>query len=342
MKKKHILGLIKNHAQHNEDAFRQDAYAIAKDFDDIGDHELSQYIMSLICDPKQNSLTIDNGRTVSFEKISTKIKDLYLPNSINQDLLKAVNAIKSNIGVNKFLFEGLPGTGKSASVKYLAGRLNKDIYKLYCPYLLNSNDDITIQNITKVFTEINSLPNLDNIIILFDEIDALVKNDSLNNTKINTNEVQSSVHKSKMLISTLLNCIDNLDSKIICVATTNLFVSFDKVILSRFDAVINFDRYTRDDLLNIACTLLDGFLEKFPKLNNNKDLFKKIINLYNEIPYANDLRGIIKSSIAFSDKEDANDYLKRIYKTVVNSDTIQEEILVAQKFTQKEIEALIQ
>ncbi len=337
MKKKHILGLIKNHSNHNEEAFRQDAYAIAKDFDAIGDHELSQYIMSLLSDHTQEGLTIDKGKTFSFEKLNGSEKDLYLPSCIHQDLLNAIDAIKSNIGVNKFLFEGLPGTGKSASVKYLASKLNKDIYKLYCPYLVNSNDEITIQNITKVFYEINSLPALDNIIILFDEIDALVRDEADDKNKLQ----QDKDNSSKMLISTLLNCIDNLDSKVISVATTNLFKSFNRATLARFDAVINFDRYTREDLLIIASSMLESFLEKFPQLNKNIDLFKKIINLYTDIPYANDLKSIIKSSIAFSDKNDSNDYLRRIYKTVTNSDKIQESVLKEQKFTQAQIQILL-
>ena len=42
MKKKNILNLIKYHAEKNEDAFRNEAYEIAKYFDKSNDYQLSE------------------------------------------------------------------------------------------------------------------------------------------------------------------------------------------------------------------------------------------------------------------------------------------------------------
>ena len=50
MKKKNILNLIKYHAEKNESAFRNEAYEIAKYFDDNHDYQLSEYIMALLSD----------------------------------------------------------------------------------------------------------------------------------------------------------------------------------------------------------------------------------------------------------------------------------------------------
>ena len=48
MKKQNVLNLIKYHAERNENSFRNEAIAIARYFDSIGDYQLSEYIMGLI------------------------------------------------------------------------------------------------------------------------------------------------------------------------------------------------------------------------------------------------------------------------------------------------------
>ena len=50
MKKKNILNLIRYHAEKNDLQFRNEAVDIARYFDSIGDHQLSEYIMSLLSD----------------------------------------------------------------------------------------------------------------------------------------------------------------------------------------------------------------------------------------------------------------------------------------------------
>ena len=61
MKKKNILNLIKYHAEKNEDAFRNEAYEIAKYFDKINDYQLSEYIMALLSDTNTFSPQIDRS-----------------------------------------------------------------------------------------------------------------------------------------------------------------------------------------------------------------------------------------------------------------------------------------
>ena len=48
MKKQNVLNLIKYHVERNENSFRNEAIAIARYFDSIGDYQLSEYIMGLI------------------------------------------------------------------------------------------------------------------------------------------------------------------------------------------------------------------------------------------------------------------------------------------------------
>ena len=78
--------------------------------------------------------------------------------------------------------------------------------------------------------------------------------------------------------SSVLKGLDNLNEKVILVATTNLFSSFDKALVRRFDYVINFNRYTREDLIDIAEILVNGFINQFKFIGRNMRLLKKIIN----------------------------------------------------------------
>ena len=44
-------------------------------------------------------------------------------------------------------------------------------------------------------------------------------------------------------------------------------------------------------------------------------LFKKILKTVEYIPFPGDLKNIIKTSLAFSNKDDEHDYLRKIYES---------------------------
>ena len=56
MKKKSVINLIKYYAENNDSGFRSEAYEIAKDFDQIGDYQLAEYIKPLDKDEYQKFL----------------------------------------------------------------------------------------------------------------------------------------------------------------------------------------------------------------------------------------------------------------------------------------------
>ena len=45
------------------------------------------------------------------------LEALNLPLEITEDMKGIINAINHNVGINKFLFEGLPGSGKTEAAK---------------------------------------------------------------------------------------------------------------------------------------------------------------------------------------------------------------------------------
>ena len=259
---------------------------------------------------------------------------LNLPITISEDIKGVINAIKHNVGINKFMFEGMPGTGKTEAVKQIARLSEKTLFSVNFDNLIDSKLGQTNKNISKVFNEINSLPSPGNVIVLFDEIDVIALD------RISSNDVR----EMGRVTSTILRELDrlsDLNREIVIIATTNLFKNFDKALIRRFDATINFNRYTKDDLIEIAESYLNSFIKNFKGVAKDVRLFKKILNTADELPYPGELKNFIKTSLAFSDIEYEFDYLRRLYsRLITNLDDITVNQLSAQGFTVREIEKL--
>ena len=194
MKKKNILNLIKYYTEKNDAGFRNEAYEIAKDFDLSGDYQLSEYIMSLLSDA--NTFVPQMSESVSsfFERIDSREDMLLMPDSITNDLLGVVNAIDRRIGINKFLFQGAPGTGKTEAVKQLARILDREIFMVDFSAIIDSKLGQTQKNLSALFKEINHFVHPEKVIVLFDEIDALALD------RTNPNDLSEMVRATSSLL----------------------------------------------------------------------------------------------------------------------------------------------
>lgn len=329
MKKRSVINLIRYHSEGNEPAFRAEALSIAQEFDRAGDVQLAEYIMALLSDA--NTFVPQMDETPCFlSAVSPAVLALPLPDAIASDIAGITNAIRGNVGVNKFLFQGPPGTGKTEAAKQIARILNRDMFMVDFDLLIDSKLGQTGKNIDALFSEISSFRHPERVIILFDEIDALALDRSSNND----------VREMSRATSILLRELDRLDDSIIIIATTNLFDSFDKALTRRFDACVSFDRYSRDDLVEIAEVIANELLSKFKGAGRDMRLFRKILLLPGDLPYPGDLRNMIKSAIAFSDPGNEYDYLKRLYGQFTNVAIIDAGVLKEQGFTVREMEKL--
>ncbi|MGL6064765.1 MAG: AAA family ATPase [Fusobacteriaceae bacterium] len=331
MKKKNILNLIKYYSEKNDFGFRNESYEIAHYFDRMGDHELSEYIVALLSDTNTFLPQINESNGGFFKKLEITNEPLPLPDAIKESIIGIINAVGHNAGVNKFLFEGPPGTGKTESVKQIARILNRELFIVEFDALIDSKLGQTSKNLSLLFEEIKKLPNPEKIIILFDEIDAIAID------RINSNDLREMGRAT----SAVLKGLDGLNDKVILIATTNLFNSFDKALTRRFDSVINFNQYTKEDLIDIGEIILNNLLNKFKLAGKNMRLFKKILNLLNQVPYPGELKNLIKSSLAFSEPSNEFDYLKRLYRTITRNlkvNTLKE--IQEKGFTVRELEIL--
>ena len=330
MKKKNVINLIKYHSEENGVGFRNEAYEIARAFDASGDHQLAEYIMALMSNANTFVPQINDNYSGFFEKIIVGNEPLPLPEAIEHDILGVINAISRNLGINKFLFQGEPGTGKTETVKQVARILSRELYMVDFASIIDSKLGQTQKNITALFAEINSFTHPEKTLILFDEIDSIALD------RTNSNDLREMGRAT----STILKKLEQLDERVVLIATTNLFVHFDKALIRRFDSVIDFNRYSPEDLLEIAEIILNNFLVKYKCIGRNVRLFRKIMMLLDPIPYPGDLKNLIRTSIAFSDPSDEFDYLKRLYFSMNNEDAVNLKRLQEQGFTLREIEIL--
>lgn len=330
MKKKNVINLVKYYAEKNDAGFRNEAYEIARDFDSAGDYQLAEYIMSLLANVNTFVPQMIENKSDYFEKIEANEDMLLLPDEVTQDLIGIVNAIERRIGINKFLFQGAPGTGKTEAVKQLARILNREIYMVNFASVVDSKLGQTQKNLAELFDEINGFVQPDKVIVLFDEIDAI----ALDRTNENDHREMGRA------TSSLLKYFDRVNENIVIIATTNLYSLFDKALVRRFDSVIDFNRYTNEDLMEIAEKILDRYLDKLKLGNRDIRLFRKIMGLAVELPLPGELKNIIKTSVAFSDVDDGTDYFRRLYYVVCGEKPENIKKLQEQGFTVREIEVL--
>ncbi|KAF0953218.1 AAA family ATPase [Lactococcus lactis subsp. lactis] len=329
MKKKNVINLIKYHVENNDFQFRNEAVEIARSFDQSGDSQLAEYIMSQL---SSASTFVPQGNIIDskfLKRIETDSSPLPLPSVIGDDVKGIINAINHNLGINKFLFEGAPGTGKTETAKQIARILERQLYVVEFSELIDSKLGQTAKNIVEIFKVINSMPYPTRTLILFDEIDAIALD------RVNSRDLR----EMGRVTSTILKELDKLNEEVVLIATTNLFENFDKALTRRFDAVIDFDRYTRDDLVEISVILLEQFLKKFTLAGRDMKLFKKIILNIDSLPSPGELSNMIKMSLAFSNPNEKFDYLRRLMKYVVDQPN---DINTLRKkgFTLREIELL--
>lgn len=335
MKKQNVLNLIKYHMEKNENAFRSEAISIARYFDSIGDDQLAEYIMGLIAESNLYTPQSSDFEGAFLKQVETRnMEPLNLPLEITNDIKGIINAVNHNLGINKFLFEGMPGSGKTEAAKHIARLLNRTLFYVDFDNLIDSKLGQTNKNIAVVFNEINAIPHSNKVVILFDEIDVIALD------RINSNDVREMGRVTSSILRELDRLTD-LNKEIVIIATTNLFSNFDKALTRRFDAVISFNRYSKEALIEVAEYYFSSYIRNFKGASKDTRLFRKILNTAENLPYPGELKNIIKTSLAFSDTNCEHDYLRRLYSNLIAS-LEQTDIseLSAQKFTVREIEKL--
>ena len=172
VKKKSVINLIRYYSEKNDAGFRSEAYEIAHEFDKTGDIQLGIHLWR--CSDANAFVPQEvRGESAYLQKASGSPKPLPLPDVIADDVKGVINAIGHNAGINKYLFEGSPGAGKTETAKHIARILERELFSVDFDALLDSRLGQSAKNIAELFREINGFAHPDKVVILFDEIDAL-------------------------------------------------------------------------------------------------------------------------------------------------------------------------
>ena len=307
---------------------------IAEDFDQAGDESLADFIVSLLNDSNSfvpQSLGGGSDYLIPMQsKDNTSVQPLIFPPLIMEGINNILRVSANPLGINKFLFHGDPGTGKTEAVKYIARQSSRDLYSVAMAQLVDSYLGQTAKNIDTVFKEINGVRHPEKIIVLFDEIDALAL------TRLDSNDVREMGRAT----TALLRGLDSLNEKTLLFATTNLYSALDKALTRRFDYSLSFNQYSNEDLEAVAATLLDELLRMYPYAQTDKRLFKKILRLFPALPNPGEMKNMIKVAVAFSDPENGYDYMRKLYRSATGNDPVDVLRMKDQGFTVREIEKL--
>ncbi len=105
--------------------------------------------------------------------VKLNTETISLPATILDDLKGIDHAVNHDIGINKFLFVGSPGTGKTQSAKQVAKMMKRELFMINLSELVDSKLGKTAKNVVRVFAEIDQLSSERKAIILFDELDII-------------------------------------------------------------------------------------------------------------------------------------------------------------------------
>lgn len=164
--------------------------------------------------------------------------------------------------VERVLFCGPPGCGKTLSAEVLAYELNRPLCIIRLDSVVSSFLGETSANLRKVLDFIQSAP----MVVLFDEFDALAKERSDN----------AEHGELKRVVNTFLQMLDSYQGPSLIIAATNHENMLDSAIWRRFEEVLVFALPTVAQIKKLLQIKLRGVRREFELTANVIAKFKNI------------------------------------------------------------------
>jgi SpoVK/Ycf46/Vps4 family AAA+-type ATPase len=151
--------------------------------------------------------------------------------------------------VDKLLFCGPPGCGKTLTAEVMASELGLPLAIVRIDSVISSLLGETAANLRQVFDFVSTIP----MVVLFDEFDAMAKERS--------DEAEHG--ELKRVVNAFLQMLDAYEGKSILVAATNHERILDSAVWRRFDEVLVFESPNLEQLRRLLFVKLRGLRREF-------------------------------------------------------------------------------
>ena len=140
--------------------------------------------------------------------------------------------------IQKILFYGAPGCGKSMGAERIAWTVGLPFIKVRFDSMISSYLGESLNNLRKIFEEISSQP----CVLLLDEFDIIAKSRTYG----------QDVGEMYRIVNMLLSLLEEYNSPSgLLIATTNLEKSLDKAIFRRFDEIIEIKKPGKSEIVRL-------------------------------------------------------------------------------------------
>lgn len=254
-----IKGLVKYHAERDDEKFKTVVLQIAAHEARLGHDGLARELKSLVEKPtKRNIVSISNQNAcLSFYMPREKLSELVVSEAIFDKITRILNEYRNrkklqSYGLTnrrKLLIEGEPGTGKTMTASIIASELNLPLYVVQVDKLVTKFMGETSARLRQIFESMQ-----DSIgVYLFDEFDAIGADRSLDNE----------VGEMRRILNSFLQFIEQDLSDSVIIAATNNYKMLDQALFRRFDDAIHYSLPEDDEIRRLIELKILSFDERF-------------------------------------------------------------------------------
>lgn len=143
--------------------------------------------------------------------------------------------------VDRLLFYGPPGNGKTMAAQWLAQQINAPLYRVQCEALVTAYSGQTATNVGRVMEWLSTQPRS---VVLFDEVETLFQS----RTRIDGNIGRD----LSSAMTVFWQSLDRWEAPTLFIMATNLPEHMDAALKSRIDLQIEFGPPTAEQVASVA------------------------------------------------------------------------------------------
>lgn len=241
----HIAAMLRSHATGNQESFYSVALQIAAKEAQKGHSRVAERIRNAVDASRQQqpndkitrhpSFTDEFHQLVAASYPDTRLSQLVVSDHVREQLNKLLTEQRQrqkllNYGfppMDRLLFEGPPGTGKTMSASVIAHELSMPLYSVRLDGLLSKYMGETSAKLRIIFDHATT----ERGVYFFDEFDAL-----------GANRAGADVGEARRILNSFLIFLENTNTEAIIIAATNHGSILDNALFRRFDEVIQYSR----------------------------------------------------------------------------------------------------